>query len=288
MKKNLGNKKVKTKTPHPFLKWAGGKRQLLSQIEPVIPDSFNTYLEPFVGGGALFFHLTPKQAILIDNNPVLINAYKIIQNNVEDLIKSLQKHKNEKEYYYKIRNVDLLDEFEEWSDIEKASRILFMNKCCYNGLYRVNSKGHFNVPFGKYKNPNFCDEINLRAVHKALQGVKIILGSFEMCLKYAKRDDFVYFDPPYHPLSDTANFTGYTKEKFGKKEQENLKRVFDELNERGCKVLLSNSYTDFILNLYKEYNILSVTAKRAINRDASKRGKIKELLISNYPIKSEN
>ena len=132
--------KKNSTTPHPFLKWAGGKRQLLSQLEPFIPDSFNTYIEPFVGGGALFFHLTPNHAILIDNNPVLINAYKIIQNNVEDLIKSLQKHKNEKEYYYKIRNIDLLEEYNEWSDIEKASRILFMNKCCYNGLYRVNSK----------------------------------------------------------------------------------------------------------------------------------------------------
>ena len=256
-------------------------------MEKYLPDSFNTYFEPFVGGGALFFHLTPKKAILIDNNPVLINAYKIIQNNVEELIKSLQKHKNEKEYYYKIRNVDLLDEFNEWSDIEKASRILFMNKCCYNGLYRVNSKGHFNTPFGKYKNPKFCDEINLRAVHKSLQGIQILLSSFETCLKYAKKDDFVYFDPPYDPLSDTANFTGYTKEKFGKKEQERLKRVFDELSERGCKVLLSNSYTDFILKLYKDYNISLVTAKRVINRDASKRGKIKEILVCNYQIKSE-
>lgn len=238
-------------------------------------------MEPFVGGGALFFHLTPKQAILIDNNPVLINAYKIIKNNVEDLIKSLQKHKNEKEYYYKIRNIDLLDEFNEWSDIEKASRILFMNKCCYNGLYRVNSKGHFNVPFGKYKNPRFCDEINLRAVHKSLQGIEILLGSFEICLKYAKKDDFVYFDPPYDPLSSTANFTGYTKEKFGKKEQESLKRVFDKLDERGCKVLLSNSHTDFILDLYSDYSISLVSAKRAINRDASKRGEIKEILVSN-------
>jgi len=285
MKKNQGNSQVgKKKVPHPFLKWAGGKRQLLKQIAPFIPDSINTYIEPFVGGGALFFYLTPKQAILIDNNPVLINAYKVIQNDVENLIISLKKHRNEKEYYYKVRNADLLEEFENWSNLEKASRILFMNKCCYNGLYRVNSKGHFNVPFGRYKNPNFCDELNLRAVHDALQGIKIILGSFEMCLKYAQKDDFIYLDPPYDPITETANFTGYTKEKFGKEEQIKLKKVFDELDKRGCKVLLSNSNTEFVNQLYKEYNYSLVSAKRAINSNALKRGEIKEILVYNYSI----
>ncbi|MCK4286714.1 MAG: DNA adenine methylase [Candidatus Lokiarchaeota archaeon] len=268
--------------PHPFLKWAGGKRQLLSQIDLYIPKSFNKYIEPFVGGGALFFYLLPKNAILNDINQDLINTYRVIKENVSELITSLKKHKNEEEYFYKIRSVDRnLDEFKTWSDVEKASRIIYLNRCCYNGLYRVNSKGYFNAPFGKYKNPKICNEENLKLVHKVLKDVKLMNTSFELCLNYAKKDDFIYFDPPYVPISESANFTSYTKSSFKKEDQIKLFNVFKELDQKGCKLLLSNSYNEFILKLYKNYQINIVYAKRAINSNPDKRGEIKELLIIN-------
>lgn len=278
------NKKAKTivENPHPFLKWAGGKRQLLSQIDLYIPKSFNKYIEPFVGGGALFFYLLPKNAILNDINQDLINTYRVIKENVSELITSLKKHKNEEEYFYKIRSVDRnLDEFKTWSDVEKASRIIYLNRCCYNGLYRVNSKGYFNAPFGKYKNPKICNEENLKLVHKVLKDVKLMNISFELCLNYAKKDDFIYFDPPYVPISESANFTSYTKSSFKKEDQIKLFNVFKELDQKGCKLLLSNSYNEFILKLYKNYQINIVYAKRAINSNPDKRGEIKELLIIN-------
>jgi len=278
------NKKAKTivENPHPFLKWAGGKRQLLSQIDLYIPKSFNKYIEPFVGGGALFFYLLPKNAILNDINQDLINTYRVIKENVSELITSLKKHKNEEEYFYKIRSVDRnLDEFKTWSDVEKASRIIYLNRCCYNGLYRVNSKGYFNAPFGKYKNPKICNEENLKLVHKVLKDVKLMNISFELCLNYAKKDDFIYFDPPYVPISESANFTSYTKSSFKKEDQIKLFNVFKELDQKGCKLLLSNSYNEFILKLYKNYQINIVYAKRAINSNPDKRGEIKEILIIN-------
>lgn len=278
------NKKAKTivENPHPFLKWAGGKRQLLSQIDLYIPKSFNKYIEPFVGGGALFFYLLPKNAILNDINQDLINTYRVIKENVSELITSLKKHKNEEEYFYKIRSVDRnLDEFKTWSDVEKASRIIYLNRCCYNGLYRVNSKGYFNAPFGKYKNPKICNEENLKLVHKVLKDVKLMNTSFELCLNYAKKDDFIYFDPPYVPISESANFTSYTKSSFKKEDQIKLFNVFKELDQKGCKLLLSNSYNEFILKLYKNYQINIVYAKRAINSNPDKRGEIKEILIIN-------
>ncbi|MHA1731922.1 MAG: DNA adenine methylase [Promethearchaeota archaeon] len=279
--RNRENKTI-VDVPHPFVKWAGGKRQLLAQIDPYLPESFNRYVEPFVGGGALFFYLLPGDAVLIDNNPVLVNAYEVVQTDVEALIESLQKHRNEKDYYYAIRGADRTAEFAEWSPVERASRTLYMNKCCYNGLYRVNSKGQFNVPFGKYKNPKFCDARNLRAAAQALQGVEVVHDSFERCLEYAREGDFVYLDPPYHPVSETANFTSYTKDDFGPGDQERLREVFGELDRRGCKVLLSNSHSEFILDLYSGYAVEPVMAKRAINSDASKRGAIREVLVRNY------
>ena len=282
--KRIQNRKAKTivGVPHPFIKWVGGKRQLISQMAQYFPKSFNKYIEPFVGGGAIFFHLLPKDAILIDFNDELINCYKIIKNNVSELIKSLKKHENEREYYYKIREVDRSPkEFSKWSDIEKASRTIYMNRCCYNGLYRVNSKGYFNVPFGRYKNPNFCNRENLIAVHEALKNVELINDSFEICLDFAKKGDFIYFDPPYYPLSETANFTSYTSKNFGKDSQKKLLEVFKKLDERGCKLMLSNSYSEFILNLYKDYTIHTLKARRSINSDAKKRGEIKEILVKN-------
>ena len=268
--------------PKPFLKWAGGKRQLISQMDQYFPKKFNKYIEPFVGGGAIFFYLLPENAILIDINKDIINAYRVIKNNVTELIGSLKKHKNEKEYYYDIRNVDRdLEEFDGWSTTEKASRIIFMNRCCFNGLYRVNSKGQFNVPFGIYKNPKFCDEENLISVQKALKNVNLVNDSFDKCLDFAEEDDFIYFDPPYVPISDSANFTSYTKDNFNNDDQIRLNETFKSLDERGCNVMLSNSYSDFILDLYRDYHIHFLQAKRAINSDASKRGAIKEVLITN-------
>jgi len=283
--KRRENKKSKTiiGVPHPFLKWAGGKRQLLGQIEEYLPKKFNKYIEPFVGGGALFFYLLPEEAVLIDTNEELVNTYLIIKNRVKELIKSLKKHKNEKEYFYKVRNIDRnYKEYQKLSNVEKASRTIFLNRCCYNGLYRVNSKGQFNVPFGKYKNPKFCDEENLLAVNRVLQQAEIIAGDFEKCLEFSTPNDFVYFDPPYQPISETANFTSYTKENFSKEDQLRLFKTYQKLDERGCKVMLSNSYNDFIMNLYQKYKINYVSAKRAINSDANGRGEIRELLIINY------
>jgi len=283
--KRRQNKKVKkiVGVPHPFIKWAGGKKQLLEQINKYLPKNFNKYLEPFIGGGALFFYLLPNKAILIDNNEELINCYRVIQNKIGELIISLKKHKNEKDYFYKIRSIDRNPvEFKKLSDVERASRTIYLNKCCFNGLYRVNSKGEFNVPFGKYENPKFCDEQNLLAVNTVLKDVQIINGDFKECLELAEKDDFIYFDPPYQPISTTANFTSYTKENFNKEDQVRLFKVYKELDNRGCKVMLSNSYNEFILDLYKKYDLKTVYARRAINSDASGRGQIKEVLIINY------
>lgn len=276
----------------PFLKWAGGKRQLLSQMEGYFPENFNKYIEPFVGGGAVFFHLfnngyIKKKAILIDINKDLINCYKVIKKNVESLIEKLKehaKHKLDEDYYYKIRKLDRKPEYNSLTDVEKAARVIYMNKVCYNGLYRVNSKGQFNVPFGSYKNPTVCDEENLNAVNKVLQNVDLICSSFEKCLDFAVKNDFIYFDPPYHPLSDTSSFTSYTKEDFDKKAQKKLCDIFKILDLRKCKLMLSNSYHEFIEDLYGDFIIKELGEKRAINSNASKRGEIKVSLILNDPI----
>jgi len=268
--------------PHPFLKWAGGKRQLIPQIKKYFPKRFNKYIEPFIGGGAVFFHILPEKAILIDINKELINCFKVVKNNVKELIELLKNHKNEKKYYYQIRSLDRTHRtYDKLSDVEKASRTIYLNRCCYNGLYRVNSKGQFNVPFGKYKNPNFCDEENLISVSMVLKNVDIYHGSFEMCLDFADKDDFIYFDPPYHPISETSSFTSYTKENFGKDSQKMLFNVFKTLDARGCRLMLSNSYNPFIIELYKEFKIIFLNAKRAINSIANKRGFIKEILVLN-------
>lgn len=268
--------------PHPFLKWAGGKRQLLGQIDKYLPPKIERYIEPFVGAGALFFYLLPIDAVLIDINAELINAYQVIRDDVEKLILSLKKHKNEADYYYSIRDMDRAPNFASVSPVEKASRTLFMNKCCFNGLYRVNSKGFFNVPFGKYENPTFCDEDNLRAVSKALQIADIRLDTYESIRNIAKSGDFVYFDPPYHPLTKTANFTGYTQDDFRMEDQSKLALLVKDLDKKGCKIMVSNSYSEFVLGLYQGFHINSLSAKRAINRDATKRGAIPEALITNY------
>ena len=269
-----------------FVKWAGGKTQLLDQFKKLFPKEVNGYLEPFVGSGAVFFYIKQKynlkKVIISDNNEELINAYIVVRDDLEGLIKLLKTHKNRhcKEYYYNIRRIDV----NELSDVERAARFLYLNKTCYNGLYRVNSKGKFNVPFGRYKNPNIVNEKNLRKAHKLLQGVTIKLQSFEKVLEDAQGGDFIYFDPPYYPLSKTANFTSYTKNAFLDEEQKKLAEVYRKLDERGCLLMLSNSDTEFIKNLYSYdgLKIHKVKARRAINSKADKRGAINELVILNY------
>ncbi len=267
----------------PFVKWAGGKRQLLPELVKRIPK-FTTYCEPFVGGGALFFYLQPKKAIINDFNKDLINTYITIQNDVESLIQYLSTYKNDSESYYKIRELDRTPLFHRMSDTEKASRLIYLNKTCYNGLFRVNSMGEFNSPFGSYKSPNIVNEPTLRAIHNYFQSadIKFLSGDFEVAVKGLKKGTFVYFDPPYDPVSASSNFTGYTNLGFGKQEQRRLKEVCDTLNAKGIKFLLSNSATDFILDLYKEYKIEKISAKRVINSNANNRGNVDEVLIRNY------
>lgn len=269
----------------PFLKWAGGKGQLLRQYEVFLPKEFNNFLEPFVGGGAVFFYLFnngrlqgKKKIFLIDSNEELINCYLVIKEDVEKLIKILSSHKfiNTEETFYRIRAEEPRDKF------ERAARTIYLNKTCFNGLYRVNSKGKFNVPFGGYKNTLICNSRNLIAVSSALQNIEILCGDFDKCLKLAKKEDFIYFDPPYQPLNKTSSFTSYTKEPFGEREQVKLSKVFRELDKIGCRIMLSNSDTSFIRRLYKNFRIEVVLAKRAINCKPSGRGAIRELVILNY------
>lgn len=266
----------------PFLKWAGGKSQLLTTFSDFLPESFDNYFEPFVGGAAVFFYLRRNrplfQATLADLNQELVNCYQTIRDDVEELILCLKKHKNEAEYFYQLRAKDPL----KMSEVERASRLIFMNKTCFNGLYRVNSKGKFNVPFGSYKNPRTCDEANLRACSKVLQDADIRYQSFEAILKQAKKGDFIYFDPPYQPLSSTAKFTSYTKNCFSSEDQERLAETFSRLDKRGCRLMLSNSDCQFIRDLYKDFRIETVQAIRAINCQAVGRGRVNEVVVMNY------
>ena len=277
MKKEM----IKIKT---FIKWAGGKRQLIEQFKPLFPKKIERYFEVFVGGGAVLFYVIqkykPKYIFISDINEELINTYEIIKNDVENLIKELTKLKklHSKEHYYEIRaeNSKLL------SSLTRASRFIYLNKTCFNGLYRVNSKGGFNVPIGSYKNPAICNEKELREISKSLKKVKIKVMSFEEITKLTKKDDFIYFDPPYYPLKNKNSFTTYTKGNFLEKEQKQLAEIFKKLDKKGCKVMLSNSNTEFIKKLYKKFKINFVDANRMINCDGKGRGKVKEIVVRNY------
>ena len=276
---------MKNKLVAPVVKWVGGKRQLLDQIVPLLPKKITSYCEPFFGGGAVLFAIQPHKAIINDLNIDLITVYEVIKNHVDDLIISLQKHENSQYYFYKIRDIDRDKEvYQNMSDIEKASRLIYLNKTCYNGLFRVNQAGEFNSPFGHYKNPNIVNEPVLRAVSKYFNHNEITFLSedFSTTLDRLKKGTFVYLDPPYDPVSDTASFTGYNKGGFDKNEQIRLKNCCDHLTNKGIKFMLSNSATDFIKELYKDYEISIVKAKRAINVDANKRGEIDEVIIRNY------
>lgn len=278
---------AKNKLIAPVVKWVGGKRQLLDEITPLLPTKFTSYCEPFLGGGAVFLSIQPAKAIVNDLNGDLIETYEVIRDNVEALITDLEKHENTSEYFYSIRDVDRNKEkYQSMSKVERASRLIYLNKTCFNGLFRVNSSGEFNSPFGHYKNPNIVNAPVLRAVSKYFVSSNITFKSedFAVTLDRLGKGSFVYLDPPYDPISDTASFTGYNKGGFDRKEQCRLKEQCDSMTRRGVKFMLSNSATDFIKTLYKDYDIAIVKAKRAINADVSKRGAIEEVLIRNYGI----
>lgn len=270
-----------------FVKWAGGKGQLLEQFKPLFPKKFNKYFEPFVGSGAVFFYIVQnfkfKKIIISDINKELINAYEIIKSDVERLIVELKQHKEYhlvegKKYYLIIRATNPND----LPALERAARFIYLNKTCFNGLYRVNSKGKFNVPMGAYKNPDIVQEDRLRLVSELLKDVIIKVISFEKIINLAKKEDFIYFDPPYYPLKKGKSFTTYTKDIFLEKEQKKLAEVFKKLDKKGCFVMLSNSDTKFIKDLYSDYNIHLVQATRMINCNGDKRGKINEIVVTNY------
>ena len=267
---------------YPIVKWVGGKRQLMFELLKNMPENYNRYFEPFIGGGALFFELQPDNAYISDMNEELINLYKVVRDNVDELVADLQKHDISKEYFMEIRNIDRTEEYKNWSNIQKASRFIYLNRTCFNGMYRVNSKGEFNVPFGHYKNPRILDENNLINCSNLLQKTEIKHADFSEILKKIKKGDFVYFDPPYVPLSETSSFTSYTKDGFDIDMQFKLRDVCDELDSIGVKFLLSNSDTKLVNELYENYNIKKVFASRQINANADGRGKITEVLVRNY------
>ena len=269
----------------PVLKWVGGKRQLLGVIKPLLPQRFTTYCEPFAGGGALLFNLQPKTAYVNDINKELIRVYEAIKYDVEALIGALQDFKNDSEFFYSVRDWDRdRENYSSLSDIQKAARIIYLNKTCYNGLFRVNSAGEFNSPFGNYRNPNIVNAPTLRAVSLYLNAATIHLTSIDYAevLQVLPKGTFVYLDPPYDPVSNTSSFTGYAKGGFSRDEQIRLRKCCDTLHRRGLKFMLSNSATEFIKEQYAAYNITVVQAKRAINSDASKRGGIDEVVVRNY------
>ncbi|MGF0046615.1 DNA adenine methylase [Streptococcus hyointestinalis] len=277
--------KIVNKELQPFTKWTGGKRKLLPIIKSLMPDNYNNYFEPFVGGGALFFELAPKQALINDFNTELINCYQQIKENPDQLITLLQHHqeKNTKDYYLDLRSVDRDGRIEQMTDVEKAARIMYMLRVDFNGLYRVNAKNQFNVPYGRYKNPKIVDSELIYAISNYLNknSIQIVSGDFEKAVERAKEGDFVYFDPPYIPISETSAFTSYTHEGFSYDDQVRLRDTFKKLSERGVHVMLSNSSSSLVYELYKDFTIHSIEVTRANGAKASSRGKVSEVIVTN-------
>ena len=279
---------ISTLSLKPFVKWAGGKTQIIAEILKLIPNSFDTYYEPFLGGGALFFQLKPISAVVSDYNSELITAYNCFQDKedyllmIEEILKHQRNHSEE--YYYQIREMDRIAEFTKLPNYMRAARMIYLNKACFNGLYRVNSKGFFNVPSGKYTIVNAYDETLYNNLSKYLSRSSIFINNddFEKAVSSAKKGDFVYFDPPYDTFDEKNNFTTYTKNAFGKDEQKRLAKVFKDLDNRGVKVMLSNHNTEFIRELYSEFNIKVINARRSINSVSSGRGSVEEVIITNY------
>lgn len=267
----------------PIIKWVGGKRQLLDEIKLLMPTNYNKYFEPFIGGGALFFDLEKENSLINDYNVELYNLYTTLRDNPLELIESLKSHLNDSEYYYKIRSLDRdIENYNLLTNIDKASRFIYLNKTCFNGLYRVNLKGQNNSPFGRYDNPKYFEEDNFYKCSELLKKTEITNGSFENIKSKINKGDFIYFDPPYDPLDKTSAFTSYTEVGFNNTMQIKVKELCDYINEIEAYFMVSNSYTPFILNLYKDYKINIVKANRTINSNGSKRNKVNEVLIINY------
>lgn len=269
----------------PFVKWVGGKRQLIEQFQPLFPKEFNNYFEPFLGGGAVYFNLQKKKSFLSDMNTELINTYQVIKNDHKNLIQYLKGITHSKETYLEIRSWDRENNWtEKYNNIERAARFIYLNRTCFNWLHRVNSRGEFNVPMGAYKNPDYIQEENITNVSKLLNATQaeIHVASFEHVLDNAKRWDFIYFDPPYDTLTETANFTSYNKDSFGHDMQTRLAETFRALHERWCKVMLSNHNTPFIRELYKGFQFEIVKARRNVNSNSSGRGEMEEIVVLNY------
>ena len=282
-----GHKKSEYPLLAPVVKWVGGKRQLLDEIVTRFPPKFGTYYEPFFGGGAVLFSKQPSKAVINDLNSDLIKVYRLIKTDPDSLIEELKLFRNDKDFFYKVRELDrnkLL--FDKMPDVKRAARLIFLNKTCYNGLYRVNSAGEFNTPFGGYKNPNIVNEAGIHAAHAYFSDIDITIlnGDYAKAVETAKSKDFVYFDPPYDPISNSSAFTGYNEGGFDKSEQERLHGVCLELTKRGVYVLISNSSTPFIHDLYRdpEFHIDIVKAKRCVNSIGDRRGDVDEVLINNY------
>ena len=277
--------KIVNKELQPFTKWTGGKRKLLPIIKSLMPDNYTNYFEPFVGGGALFFELAPQQALINDFNTELINCYQQIKEHPDQLITLLQHHKekNTKDYYLDLRSVDRDGRIEQMTGVEKAARIMYMLRVDFNGLYRVNAKNQFNVPYGRYKNPKIVDSELIYAISNYLNknSIQIVSGDFEKAVETAKQGDFVYFDPPYIPISETSAFTSYTHEGFSYDDQVRLRDTFKKLSERGVHVMLSNSSSSLVYELYKDFTIHSIEVTRANGAKASSRGKVLEVIITN-------
>lgn len=279
-------KEIKEVTLQPFTKWTGGKRQLLPVIRELMPKTYNRYFEPFVGGGALFFDLAPKDAVINDFNAELINCYQQIKDNPQELIESLKVHQeyNSKEYYLDLRSADRDERIDMMSEVQRAARILYMLRVDFNGLYRVNSKNQFNVPYGRYKNPKIVDEELISAISVYLNNnqLEIKTGDFEKAVLDVQPGDFVYFDPPYIPLSETSAFTSYTHEGFSYADQVRLRDAFKRLSDTGAYVMLSNSSSALVEELYNDFNIHYVEATRTNGAKSSSRGKISEIIVTNY------
>jgi len=260
--------KENIKSAKPFLKWAGGKTQLLGELDRFIPEEYGTYIEAFLGGGALFFHLRPPKAILSDINPELINCYTTVKDNIESLIAELKIFKDSEAFYYEIRATDLTT----LNNIERAARFIYLNRTCFNGLYRENKNGEFNVPYGKYKNPHFCDENRLYIAHEALQGAKLVCANYKIVLKrYAQYGDLVFLDPPYVPVGKFSDFQRYTKDFFYDDDHIELRDEFNRLEKIGAKVILTNSNVEFVHELYKGHKIEIFNTKRLISSKSSTR-----------------
>ena len=273
--------------PRPFLQWVGGKREMLSLFPNILPHTYKKYHEPFLGGGAMLFHLKPEEAFVNDSNVELIRTYRAVAENVEEVIAllTLFKTRHSKELYLKTRALDRsAEDFHQFTDAEIAARLIYLNQTGFNGVYRVNKKGQYNVPIGSSLNKVICDPSALRAASGFLNGYHFSSQDFHSAIDHIDKGDFMYLDPPYVPVSEYSDFTRYTKDQFGEDDQVRVHHLFSEANDKGCKVLLSNSDTSFIRELYKDFKITTITSSRNLNSHGMRRGHVNEVLVANYEV----